>query len=89
MDAGPHELMERYRHLAEADRRRLEQDEDRLLATMLYNLTAYMVMMRLEAREVRRKVRRLLGRCHIGLAHSKEINDLLDDIQNLVRKKKH
>jgi len=45
MDTGTSELMERYRHLADTEKKRLEQDEDRLLATVLYNLTAFMVMM--------------------------------------------
>ncbi len=48
MDASPLELTERYRHLRESERRRLERDEDALLATMLHNLTAYMVMMQVE-----------------------------------------
>lgn len=45
MDTGPSDLMERYRNLSQKDKRRLEHEEDLLLATMLYNLTAYMVMM--------------------------------------------
>ena len=32
----------------DADRRRLELDEDRLLSTMLYNLTAFMVVSSLQ-----------------------------------------
>ena len=45
MDSGPGEMMERYRNLSDTERKRLEHDEDRLLSTMLYNLTAYMIMM--------------------------------------------
>ncbi len=86
MDASPAELTERYHHLRESERRRLEQEEDSLLATMLYNLTAYMVMMQMSKAEIQRKVRRLLGKCHIGLAHSREINLLLDELHNLVKK---
>ena len=48
MDSGADELMERYRNLSDNEKRRLEQDEDRLLATMLYNLTAFMVMMQVK-----------------------------------------
>uniref|UniRef100_A0A8W7PQC3 MAP kinase-activating death domain-containing protein n=1 Tax=Anopheles coluzzii TaxID=1518534 RepID=A0A8W7PQC3_ANOCL len=40
MDQGPGEMMERYKALSESERKRLEHDEDRLLSTMLYNLTA-------------------------------------------------
>jgi hypothetical protein len=65
----------------------LEQDEDRLLSTMLHNLTAFMIMVQVEKVEIRRKVRRLVGKCHIGLAASQEINILLDQINQLVRTK--
>lgn len=67
-----------------ADRKRLELDEDRLLAVMLYNLIAFMVMMRVSKEEIRRKVRRMLGRCHIGLSMSQQVNELIDNISNLV-----
>ena len=71
-------------HSIDADRRRLELDEDRLLSTMLYNLTAFMVMMQVEKAEVRRKVRRLVGKCHIGLDASEQINRLLEHVNQLV-----
>lgn len=60
-------------------------DEDRLLAVMLYNLTAFMIMMRVSKDEIRRKIRRMLGRCHIGLTMSQQVNELIDNISNLVR----
>lgn len=84
MDSGPGEMMERYRNLSDTERKRLEHDEDRLLSTMLYNLTAYMIMMQMKKHDIRKKVRRILGKCHIGLLHSQEINLLLDQINNLV-----
>ena len=80
LDAGPGEMLERYRGLGEAERRRLEQAEDRLLATMLYNITAFMVMMQLDQADLKRIARRLLGRSHIGLVYSQEINLLLDRV---------
>ncbi|CAF4348552.1 unnamed protein product, partial [Rotaria sordida] len=46
LDQGAAEMMERYNSLSNSDRKRLELDEDRLLAVMLYNLIAFMVMMR-------------------------------------------
>ncbi len=49
-------------------------------------MIGFMVMMRVSKNETRRKVRRMLGKCHIGLAYSQEINNLLDQINNLVRK---
>lgn len=83
MDQGPGEMMERYRSLSDVDRRRLEIEEDRLLSTLLYNLTAFMVMTGIDRSEIKRKVRRLLGKCHIGLVYSAEINGLLDQLENL------
>ena len=75
---------DRYKSLGEAEKKRLEMDEDHLLGVMLINLIAFMVMMRVNKNEVRRKARRLLGKCHIGLACSQELNQLLDQIGNLV-----
>ena len=78
-------LLHRYNSLGDTEKKRLEHDEDRLLAILLYNMIGFMVMMRVSKNETRRKVRRMLGKCHIGLAYSQEINNLLDQINNLVR----
>jgi len=51
---------------------------------MLYNLIAFMIMMRVSKEEIRRKIRRILGRCHIGLTMSQQVNELIDNISNLV-----
>ena len=51
---------------------------------MLFNMTAFMIMMRVDKGEIKRKTRRLVGKCHIGLRFSQEINSLLDSINNLV-----
>ncbi|KAK9877674.1 hypothetical protein WA026_019345 [Henosepilachna vigintioctopunctata] len=83
MDQGPREMMERYKNLSETERKRLEFEEDKLLATMLYNLTAILVMLNCNKLEIQRKIRRLLGKSHIGQAHSKEVNMLLDQINKL------
>jgi hypothetical protein len=84
MDQGPGEMIDRYQSLGEMERKRMEYDEDRLLSALLYNLVAFMVMMNVSRNEIRRKVCRLLGKCHIGLFYSQEINQLLDKINNLV-----
>lgn len=76
--------MERYKSLSETERKRLEYEEDKLLATMLYNLTAILVMLNCNKDEVKRKIRRLLGKSHIGLVHSQEVNLLLDQLHHLV-----
>lgn len=39
-------LWHRYLSLGDHDRKRLEDDEDRLLATLLHNMIAYMLMMK-------------------------------------------
>ncbi|XP_055913086.1 MAP kinase-activating death domain protein isoform X11 [Eupeodes corollae] len=83
MDQGPGEMMERYKSLSESERKRLEHDEDRLLSTMLYNLTAILVMLNVNKEEIKRKVRRLLGKSHIGLVYSQEVHNLVDQINNL------
>lgn len=44
MDQEPCEMIDRYCGLSESEKRRLELDEDRLLATLLHNLTSYMIM---------------------------------------------
>uniref|UniRef100_A0A1I8I4H1 TPR_REGION domain-containing protein n=1 Tax=Macrostomum lignano TaxID=282301 RepID=A0A1I8I4H1_9PLAT len=67
MDQVPNEMMSRYESLGKAERKRLELDEDRLLSTMLYNLVAFMVMMRVDTAELKKK----------------EINALLDQLSGL------
>ncbi|KAL7992324.1 hypothetical protein Chor_016580 [Crotalus horridus] len=84
MDQGPQEMIDRYFSLGEHDRKRLEDDEDRLLATLLHNMIAYMIMMKVQKNDIRKKVRRLMGKSHIGLVHSQEINETLDKIANTV-----
>ncbi|XP_025024537.1 MAP kinase-activating death domain protein isoform X3 [Python bivittatus] len=83
MDQGPQEMIDRYFSLGEHDRKRLEDDEDRLLATLLHNMIAYMIMMKVQKNDIRKKVRRLMGKSHIGLVHSQEINEILDKIANI------
>lgn len=85
MDQGPGEMMEKYKSLSDSERKRLEHDEDRLLSTMLFNLTAELVMLNVNKEEIKRKVRRLLGKSHIGLVYSQEVHNLLDQVMNLVR----
>uniref|UniRef100_A0A8C7X871 MAP kinase-activating death domain protein n=1 Tax=Oryzias sinensis TaxID=183150 RepID=A0A8C7X871_9TELE len=83
MDQGPQEMIERYLSLGEHDRKRLEDDEDRLLATLLHNMIAYMLMLKVSKNDIRKKVRRLMGKSHIGLTYSQEINEILDKLANM------
>ncbi|KAM7085757.1 MAP kinase-activating death domain protein isoform 20-T24 [Molossus nigricans] len=83
MDQGPQEMIDRYLSLGEHDRKRLEDDEDRLLATLLHNLISYMLLMKVPKNDIRKKVRRLMGKSHIGLVYSQQINEVLDQLTNL------
>ncbi|XP_077374985.1 MAP kinase-activating death domain protein isoform X27 [Festucalex cinctus] len=83
LDQGPQEMIERYLSLGEHDRKRLEDDEDKLLATLLHNMIAYMLMMKVNKNDIRKKVRRLMGKSHIGLTYSQEINELLDKLTQM------
>ncbi|XP_039651236.1 MAP kinase-activating death domain protein [Perca fluviatilis] len=83
MDQGPQEMIERYLSLGDHDRKRLEDDEDRLLATLLHNMIAYMLMLKLNKNDIKKKVRRLMGKSHIGLTYSQEINEILDKLANM------
>ncbi|XP_033095553.1 MAP kinase-activating death domain protein-like isoform X4 [Anneissia japonica] len=83
MDQGPAEMIHRYESLGQTDKKRLEEDEDKLLSDTLYNMIAFMVMLKVPKPDVKKKVRRLLGKSHIGLKHSAAVNNLLDHINNL------
>ena len=56
---------------------------------MLYNLVAFMVALNVDKDALKKKVRRLLGKSHIGLLQSQQVNDLLDNLHNLVRLRKY
>ncbi|XP_064633994.1 MAP kinase-activating death domain protein-like isoform X3 [Lineus longissimus] len=83
LDQGPAEMMERYVSLGDGEKKRLEHDEDRLLSIILYNMVGFMTMMQVEKNEVKKKIRRMLGKSHIGLIYSQDVNDLLDHVANL------
>jgi hypothetical protein len=83
LDQGAGEMMERYRTLQEHERKRLEHEEDRLLSSLLHNMTAYMLMLRVALQTIRLKVRRLLGKCHVGVIYSEEIHSLLHRLDRL------
>ena len=74
----------RYKSLGPGERRSLEEDEDRILASVLHNMVAFMVMVQVDKIQIKRKIRRLLGKAHIGLLHTQPINVLLDHIDKLV-----
>lgn len=71
--------------MSENEQRRLAHDEDRLLSTMLYNLTAFMLMMNVRKDLVNTKVRSMLGKCRIAICYAEEITSLLYRLHNLVK----
>ncbi|CAL8079643.1 unnamed protein product [Orchesella dallaii] len=83
MDQGPREMMDRYQSLSDSEKKRLEHEEDRLLATQLYNVVSFMLMMDVNRQALKQKIRRLLGKCHMGLVYSQEINQLLEQVTHL------
>ncbi|KAI1309467.1 MAP kinase-activating death domain protein [Halotydeus destructor] len=83
MEQETSEMMERYQSLSDMGRKHLEHEEDRLLSTLLYNVIAFMLMINCQTNELKTKVRRLVGKCHIGLVYSGEINGVLDQIEHL------
>uniref|UniRef100_A0A5S6Q1S7 MAP kinase-activating death domain protein n=1 Tax=Trichuris muris TaxID=70415 RepID=A0A5S6Q1S7_TRIMR len=80
MDLEPRDLVHRYECMSGGDKKRLELEEDKLLATILHNLCALMVLTNCPKRAILQKVRRLLGKTHTGLLYSQEINVLLDNV---------
>ncbi|KFD69141.1 hypothetical protein M514_02980, partial [Trichuris suis] len=84
MDLEPRDLVHRYECMSSGDRKRLELEEDKLLATILHNLCALMVLTNCPKRAIVQKIRRLLGKTHIGLLYSQEINALLDNISLVI-----
>ncbi|KRY42399.1 MAP kinase-activating death domain protein, partial [Trichinella spiralis] len=83
MDQEPCELIERYASMSESDRKRLELEEDKLLTTVLHNMCAVMLMVNCPKQLIQQKIRRLIGKAHVGLVCSQEINSVLDRIHFL------
>ncbi|KAI3421210.1 hypothetical protein GPALN_014838 [Globodera pallida] len=80
MDQEPAEMIDRYAQLGDGERKRLELEEDRILAVLLHNMTTIMHLSHVPLRIIQQKIRRLLGKAHIGLIYSKQINLLLDEL---------
>lgn len=59
--------MFRYNLLGFVERKCLEEDEDRLLVIMLYNLVVFMFVLNVEKDVVKKKVCCLFGKLYIGL----------------------
>lgn len=78
MDFHPMELLDRYNTATPLKRKHLEMEEDKLLTGLMHNMIAFMVMVDVDRVSVRRKIRRLLAKSHMGLHYSQEITNLLE-----------
>ncbi|EDV29461.1 uncharacterized protein TRIADDRAFT_51823 [Trichoplax adhaerens] len=83
MNERSSELIDRYFSLSQPERRRLEEEEDYVLTVMLYNMVAFMVALGVNKQSIKSKIRRLLGKSHVGITHSQYVNDVLDVMDSL------
>ncbi|VEL07628.1 unnamed protein product [Protopolystoma xenopodis] len=84
LDQAPLESMAHYQSLGPNERRQLELDEDRLLAVLLHNLFASMIMMRVDRAQLRAHIRRWQARCRLSLHYAQTVSRLLEAMPYLV-----
>ncbi|VDQ15608.1 unnamed protein product [Trichobilharzia regenti] len=77
-------MIEQFAVMNPTQKRILLLKEDRLLALCLYNLIAYMILMRVDKGVLVNHVRRLLARCRIGSYFASIVSHLLDNLKYLV-----
>ena len=83
IDMNAPDMREQFEKLSRNEKKQLENEEDKLLSIMLYNLASFMVMMRVKKTEIRKLIRRLIGKCHISILWCEELYTLLDNIDML------
>uniref|UniRef100_A0A0R3SBU8 TFIIB domain-containing protein n=2 Tax=Hymenolepis diminuta TaxID=6216 RepID=A0A0R3SBU8_HYMDI len=83
LDHSPTAMLERYSNLSIPERKLWDLKEDRILATVLHNLIAYMVMLKATKQEIYNVGYRLLGRCRLGSYFSHSISNLLECVAEL------
>jgi glutamate formiminotransferase len=74
----------RYRSLGHLEQKRLEEDEDKVLGATLFNITAFMIHLKVEKMEIKKKVRRIIGKAHIGMSQSQFVGQLLAKLDYVV-----
>ena len=74
----------RYRSLGRLEQKRLEEDEDKVLGTTLFNITAFMILLNVEGTDIKKKIRRMIGKAHIGMSQSQRIGQLLAKLDYVV-----
>ncbi|KAL5110112.1 MAP kinase-activating death domain protein [Taenia crassiceps] len=83
LDHSPTALLERYAKLSVPERKLWDLKEDRILAALLHNLIAFMLMLKTAKQEIYNVGYRLLGRCRLGSHFSHSISSLLESIAEL------
>ncbi|VDM16576.1 unnamed protein product [Hydatigera taeniaeformis] len=83
LDHSPTAMLERYAKLSVPEKKLWDLKEDRILATLLHNLIAFMVMLKTAKQEIYNVGYRLLGRCRLGSHFSHSISNLLESIAEL------
>ncbi|KAM3174604.1 hypothetical protein ACTXT7_010193 [Hymenolepis weldensis] len=83
LDHSPTAMLERYSKLSIPERKLWDLKEDRILATVLHNLIAYMIMLKVTKQEIYNIGYRLLGRCRLGSYFSHSISNLLECVAEL------
>ena len=74
----------RYRSLGILEQKRLEEDEDKVMGTTLFNIAAFMIHLQVDKQEMRRKIRRIIGKAHVGLSQSQSVGQLLAQLDYVV-----
>jgi hypothetical protein len=80
----PLSCLYRYRSLGRLEQKRIEEDEDKVLGTTLFNITAFMILLNVQESELKKKVRRMIGKAHIGMNQSQRIGQLLQKLDYVV-----
>lgn len=84
LDQSPTTLLEQYTRLSSPEKKLWDLKEDRILAGVLHNLIAFMVMLKTSNREIYNVAYQLLGRCRLGSYFSHSISNLLECVAELV-----
>ena len=77
-------LRYRYRSLGHLEQKRLEEDEDKVLGTTLFNIAAFMIHLNVDKNEMKKKIRRIIGKAHIGMSQSHIVTQLLAKLDYVV-----
>ncbi|KAF6779848.1 hypothetical protein AHF37_00691 [Paragonimus kellicotti] len=83
LDQAPMAMLEQFSRLDATERKRLQNQEDRLITVCLYNLISFMVMMQVDKGAICTRVRRIQARCRLASSFSWTLSKLLDQLSYL------